>query len=94
MSRARATALITGHVQGVGFRFELRDQASANGVAGWVRNRRDGSVEAIFEGDAEAVERVLRWCGHGPDGARVMHVRVERGSATGEFAEFEIAPNV
>lgn len=62
---------ITGRVQGVGFRYALQREALARGLAGWVRNRRDGSVEALFAGPAEAVERMLEACRVGPSRARV-----------------------
>ncbi|MGZ8734170.1 MAG: acylphosphatase [Acidimicrobiia bacterium] len=64
-----------GLVQGVWFRESCREQAVALGVAGWVRNRSDGSVEAVFEGPAAAVERMLTWCAEGPSRARVDSVR-------------------
>jgi acylphosphatase len=67
---------ISGRVQGVGFRWALRAQASALGLAGWVRNRRDGSVEALLGGAPAAVEAVTAWAHHGPPGARVDRVQV------------------
>ena len=63
-----------GRVQGVGFRFALARVAEARGVGGWVRNRADGSVEAVFEGAPEAVESAVRFCGEGPRGAEVTSV--------------------
>jgi acylphosphatase len=66
---------VSGRVQGVGYREGLRSQALAHGVAGWVRNRRDGSVEAVLQGEAAAVEAVLAWARRGPPAARVAEVQ-------------------
>jgi len=65
-----------GHVQGVGFRFTVRHIAKGFDVTGWVRNLPDGRVEAVFEGDAEGVERLVRWVHTGPGHARVSGVVV------------------
>ena len=65
-----------GHVQGVFFRETTRRQAQAQGVAGWVRNQPDGTVEAVFEGEREAVERLVAYIREGPRGARVDWVDV------------------
>jgi acylphosphatase len=62
---------IRGRVQGVGYRDALIDAATALGVRGWVRNRRDGAVEALMQGEAGAVESLIAWCWHGPPAARV-----------------------
>jgi acylphosphatase len=62
---------ISGAVQGVFFRATCAREAARHGVAGWVRNLPDGSVEAVIEGHAEAVEAMTAWCRRGPDGARV-----------------------
>ncbi len=62
---------IHGRVQGVGFRDSLVATARADGVVGWVRNRRDDSVEALLQGEPEAVERAIAWCRAGPPAARV-----------------------
>ena len=67
---------ITGRVQGVGYRAFVVDEAMARGLAGWVRNRRDGSVEAVFCGDAGAVDQTIAACRKGPYAARVAEVRV------------------
>jgi len=70
---------IAGHVQGVGYRAWLADEALGNGLRGWVRNRRDGSVEAVLIGASDAVEAVIALCARGP---RLAHVSgVERTAA-------------
>jgi len=66
--------VICGRVQGVGYRFAMAEAASALGVAGWVRNRRDGTVEAMVQGDDAIVERLLVWCRRGPPSARVTAI--------------------
>ena len=68
--------VVHGHVQGVFFRETTRRRAQAAGVAGWVRNNRDGSVEAVFEGEAEAVDALVQASRSGPDGARVQRLDV------------------
>ena len=73
--------VIHGRVQGVGYRYWTARTARAFGLDGWVRNRRDGTVEAVFRGPAEAIERMLEACREGPDPARVD--AIER---------FEVAP--
>jgi acylphosphatase len=65
---------ITGRVQGVGFRYAMQDEAARRGVNGWVRNRSDGSVEALLHGEADAVESLTAWARHGPPGARVTEL--------------------
>ena len=62
---------IAGRVQGVGFRDAMHDEALAHGVTGWVRNRRDGSVEAVVQGEPAAVDAVVAWARRGPPGGRV-----------------------
>jgi len=84
---------LTGRVQGVGFRAWLVDVAIAEGVDGWVRNRRDGSVEAVVAGPSPAVERVIAKAGNGPPMSRVQRVDQE---ASDEVVGpgFEAAPTV
>jgi acylphosphatase len=80
--------VVGGRVQGVGFRYGVARRAEAAGVAGWVRNRDDGTVEAVLEGDAGAVARLVEWCRQGPRGALVDDVSVvdERPSRLRGFA--------
>jgi acylphosphatase len=68
-------ASITGRVQGVGYRVWVAREAERLGLKGWVRNRRDGSVEAVFKGGEDAVVRMLDECWQGPRGAKVDNVR-------------------
>ena len=86
--RVTRRVVVHGRVQGVGFREFMRREAAARGVLGWVRNRRDGSVEATIQGTAEAVDTVLAWMRHGPASAQVMSIDIE--SADGDFAAFEV----
>ncbi|HEY5999862.1 MAG TPA: acylphosphatase [bacterium] len=90
MSRERLEVRISGRVQGVWFRASTREEARRRGLDGWVRNLPDGSVEAVFEGQAPALESMLAWCRVGPPGARVDAVEVTRGPATGEHDGFTI----
>jgi acylphosphatase len=86
----RRRVVVHGYVQGVGFRFAVERAADSRGVAGWVRNRSDGTVEAVFEGEPEDVEALVRFCGEGPRGAAVDRVEVERESAEG-LSGFRVA---
>jgi len=70
----RRRVVVHGRVQGVGFRYAIARAADARGVAGWVRNRADGAVEAVFEGAPDAMDSLVRFCGEGPRGAEVTSV--------------------
>jgi acylphosphatase len=85
----RRRVTVRGRVQGVGFRYAVERAARSRGVAGWVRNRYDGTVEAVFEGDAEAVESLVRLCREGPRGAQVDWADVVEESPEG-LIHFEI----
>ena len=76
MAAVRRRVWVHGRVQGVSFRAATATQARAAGLAGWVRNRRDGSVEAVFEGDPEQVAALVAFCGRGPRLARVERVEL------------------
>jgi len=80
----RVRVQVRGRVQGVFFRAEARARAESLGVAGWIRNLPDGSVEAVFEGEDERVESMVGWCRRGPTGAEVEAVDVEREEPVGE----------
>jgi acylphosphatase len=82
--------VITGRVQGVGFRYFTQDAALREGVTGWVRNLPDGRVEVLVEGDAEAVTRVERAVRSGPRGARVEKVSVDLEEPTGAYRTFSV----
>jgi len=101
MSSQRAILHVTikGRVQGVGFRAWVEYQAQASRLEGWVRNRRDGSVEAVFSGAAKAVAEMVALCRHGPPGARVTAVLNEPAGPDQldlRFAgeEFSVLPTV
>ncbi len=82
--------LVSGRVQGVGFRFFAEAAAYREGLHGWVRNLPDGRVELFAEGEMEAVERFERAIGHGPPGARVERVEVEHSVPSGRESGFTI----
>ena len=90
MSQAvRRRVVVHGHVQGVFFRDSTRREAGSRGVAGWVCNRRDGAVEAVFEGAPGAVDALVEFCSHGPRGASVEGVDVEEEQPEG-LSGFEV----
>jgi acylphosphatase len=86
----RRRVVVHGYVQGVGFRFAVERAAGSRGVSGWVRNRPDGAVEALFEGEREDVEALVDFCRRGPRGAEVDRVDVASESAEG-LAGFRVA---
>jgi len=81
--RTRARVLVSGKVQGVYYRATTRDTAEEHGVDGWVRNLRDGRVEAVFEGPEDAVAAMVEWCHEGSPAASVDGVEVEYGDPEG-----------
>ena len=85
----RVRVVVSGDVQGVGFRWYCREQAVRRGVAGLVRNLPDGRVEAVFEGDLAAVDAMVEWCRRGPSWARVEGVEVEDHEPLGD-SDFRI----
>lgn len=87
---SRAHLIISGHVQGVSFRYHARRTAVSLGVTGWVKNLRDGRVETVAEGGPDAVQAFVDWCHHGPAAARVTSVETSPEPSTGEFAGFEV----
>jgi acylphosphatase len=88
--RVARRLVISGRVQGVGFRWFARDAARREGVFGWVRNLPDGRVEALVEGEADAVERTERALRRGPGSAHVKDVFVDDQDATGAYKDFSI----
>jgi acylphosphatase len=81
---------VSGRVQGVGFRYYVHDVARLEGVTGYVRNLPDGRVEALVEGDLEAVTRVERAVRSGPSGARVEHVDADALTPSGAYKSFSV----
>ncbi|HEY2819169.1 MAG TPA: acylphosphatase [Casimicrobiaceae bacterium] len=86
-------ALMRGRVQGVGFRFAMVDAARDAQVVGWVRNRRDGTVEAFVQGDAAGVERIVEWCRRGPPGARVADFEATDTPVDSTLRDFSQRPS-
>ena len=84
---------IRGRVQGVGYRDALCDEARARGVSGWVRNRADGSVEALLQGPAEHVTQLIAWARIGPPAARVDELQVQAHDDEPRYAGFERRPS-
>ncbi len=90
MAKKRVHVYISGRVQGVWFRAYTKEEAERLGLKGWVRNLPDGRVEAVFEGDEEAVEAMVRWCQVGSPHSKVTGVEVQEEPYTGEFSDFRI----
>lgn len=88
--KVRAHAIIKGRVQGVFFRMETREAAERRGVTGWVRNKSDGTVEAVFEGEKDSVDSVVQWCKDGPAAAKVEDVELNWQTYDGEFTGFSV----
>jgi acylphosphatase len=88
--KARAHVYVSGRVQGVFFRAWTEDEAVKRGLTGWVRNLADGRVEAVFEGEREDVEDMVKACWRGPPGARVVDVEVRWEPYKGEFQGFRV----
>jgi acylphosphatase len=91
---ARLTAIVEGRVQGVGFRAFVMDRATTLRLSGWVRNRWDGTVELVAEGERAALEKLLSAARRGPPSAFVSNVKSEWGEATGEFTRFSARSTV
>ncbi len=91
MAKTRAHVYVSGKVQGVFFRQNTKRQAQSRGVKGWVRNLPDERVEAVFEGEEEAVNALVDFCRKGPNGASVTDVAVDWETFKGEFEGFKIA---
>ena len=93
MGQKRIHLVVRGRVQGVFFRASTQREAKRLGLTGWVRNRPDGGVEIVAEGEEDQVKDLLVWSQHGPSTARVEKVDTRWRSYTGEFSEFQIVPD-
>lgn len=89
--KSRVRVVVSGRVQGVGYRQSAADEAERLGVNGWVRNLPDGRVEVVAEGDEAAIDALVAWCKRGPRLARVEEARITREPFRGEFDAFRIA---
>ncbi len=90
MEKVRVHLLVSGYVQGVFFRANTQEKASGLGLRGWVRNRYDGTVEAVFEGERGKIEDIIKWCHKGPPGSKVNNVSIDWEDYKGEFEDFNI----
>jgi len=90
MGNIRAHLIIEGRVQGVWFRESTRREAVSLKLSGWVRNRPDGSVEALIEGPENEVEKLISWCQKGPPAAKVTRTHRKNDKWQGEFNSFDI----
>ena len=85
---------IFGTVQGVGYRDALRFEAERRALTGWVRNRIDGSVEALIQGTPEALDALIAWARRGPPAAHVVDLRIELPDDTTGYSGFERRPTI
>lgn len=90
MAQKRIQVIVRGRVQGVYFRAAAQREARRLGITGWVRNRPDGGVDLLAEGEEDAVKELASWANHGPSAARVDSVDIRWRGYTGEFYEFQI----
>ncbi len=90
MAGRRVRIVVSGKVQGVFFRQSMKVAANDNGVAGWVKNLKDGRVEAVLEGDPDNVDKVVQWSREGPANSRVMGTDMHDEEFTGEFSTFDV----
>jgi acylphosphatase len=90
MATKRVQLIIRGRVTGVFFRAATQREARRLGITGWVKNRNDGSIEFVAEGEEDAIKEIIGWAHHGPSAARVEHVDVRWRGYTGEYADFQI----
>jgi len=88
--KIRSHVVIAGKVQGVCFRMETKRTADRFNICGWVRNNRDGTVEAVFEGKIQDVTSIIEWCKKGPPHSRVVKVDVVQDAYSGEYEGFDI----
>lgn len=90
MSNQRIRLFVTGKVQGVFFRQTLKVQAKKNNIFGWVKNLKDGRVEAVLEGEGEKIDRLIEWAHGGPANARVEDVEIRNEKFIDEFSKFDV----
>ena len=90
MSNYRVRLFVTGKVQGVFFRQSLKVMAKKNDIFGWVKNLKDGRVEAVLEGNKENVSRLVEWAHGGPANARVEDVEIRNEKFSAEFSKFDV----
>ena len=90
MSTKRVHVIVRGRVTGVFFRAATQREARRLGITGWVKNRPDGNIEIVAEGEEEAIKEIVSWAHHGPSAARVDGVDVRWRGYTGEFSDFRI----
>jgi len=90
MSNIRVRLIIEGRVQGVWFRESTRKEAVSLGVYGWVKNRPDGTVEALIEGPEDKVKKLVQWCRKGPPHAQVTQAHETQEEWEGEFSSFDV----
>jgi acylphosphatase len=90
MANKRVHLVVRGRVQGVFFRAATQREARRLGITGWVKNRADGNVEVVAEGEEDAIKELTSWANHGPSAARVDAVDVRWRGYTGEFSQFSI----
>jgi len=90
VANKRVQVIVRGRVQGVYFRAATQREARRLGLTGWVKNRADGSVELIAEGEEDSIKELTSWANHGPSAARVDSVDVRWRGYTGEYPEFSI----
>lgn len=94
LNNLRMHVFISGTVQGVYFRQNTLQKAQELHILGWIRNLKDGRVEAIFEGNDECIEKILSWCKVGPQGAVVKSIEIIPEDYVGEFFDFKILKSV
>ena len=90
MAQKRVHLIVRGRVTGVYFRAATQREAKRLGVTGWVKNKPDGAVEIMAEGDEDTIKEIIAWAHHGPSAARVDQIDVRWRSYTGEYADFRI----
>jgi acylphosphatase len=90
MDNIRVRLIVEGRVQGVWFRESTRREAERLGIHGWVRNRREGTVEVVAEGPEDSVRKLVAWCHHGPPSARVTGLHETLEAFQGEFSGFDV----